>query len=120
MIPVVAVVALLVSATCPQPVDRPDCVSVPLAEAATALKCVGADLPQCQQDREYDYQRAEAEKIELAETVATERRRADALDVLLAECARLDPPTAPWYERPWVVATVSVAVTVGIVAAVQR
>lgn len=118
MIPV-AVVALLLSATCPQPVDRPDCVTIPMTEAVTALKCIDADLPQCQQDREYDYQRAEAEKLELAEVVVAERKRADALDALLVECSELEPPAQAWYERPWVVATVSVVATVAVVAAVR-
>ncbi len=115
----VAVVALLISATCPQPVDRPDCLTVPLTEAVTAIKCIDVHLPQCQQDREYDYQRAEAEKLELAELVVAERTRADALDALLAECLNVEPPAPEWYERPWVVAAVSVVATVAVVAAVR-
>lgn len=119
MIPVAVVAAVVLSATCPQPVDRPDCITVPRHEAVTALKCIDADLPQCEANRDIDRQTAEAIQLDLAEQLVAERKRVDALDALLVECSKLEPPAQAWYERPWVVATVSVVATVAVVAAVR-
>lgn len=117
MIAVLAAVAVL-GAECPDLPDRPDCMSVPTAEAAAALQCIDADLPRCELMADADRRTSEAVVEELRTRLEAERRRADALDKLLDRCTEPEPPA--WYERPWFVASVSVVATVAVVVAARQ
>jgi hypothetical protein len=103
--------ALLMLAACPQDARNPECVTVPKHEAAAALQCVAADLPECLQGRHLDDQLCEVDKHELAGQRDAARERVDKLQHLLDTIPTPPPPVVAWYEKPEFVVPTTVAVT---------
>jgi hypothetical protein len=104
-----ALVVALVASPCTQNTAEPSCVAVPTSEAAIALQCVSADLPECERLRVLDAERCEVDKVEIAGALDSAEQRADELSRLLDEAPL--PPAVPWYAKPEFVAPAAVAVT---------
>ena len=108
---------VLVSAPCSQNPAEPLCVNLPKDEAATALQCVAADLPECIQGRYLDGQACAVDVQLLRETLEASTTRNASLQALLDKAPL--PPPVPWYERPAVVAVATTAGIVGVLWATR-
>ncbi len=114
----VAVVAL---GACPQPKGQPEeCITLTREQSDAGAMCVDVELVDCRRQRKFDQREAEAMRKELQRGVDASKRASVSLNKMIDRCARVDPPpVAAWYEQTWLVAGVSVAATVAVVALVR-